>query len=144
MRYRYWSILMIFTMVLAACTDQATPSAQPTQAASLTKIRLPVGYVPNIQFAPLYVAVEKGYYRDAGLEIEIDYSFETDGTQLVGANELQFAVVSGEQVLLARAQGLPEGDLSVKFPRKIPAGEAISRFEAPRGELFYFIKSNGT
>ncbi|MBS1117037.1 MAG: NADH-ubiquinone oxidoreductase, chain 49kDa family protein, partial [candidate division NC10 bacterium] len=40
--------------------------------------------------------------------------------------------------------GLPEGDLSVKFPRKIPAGEAISRFEAPRGELFYFIKSNGT
>jgi len=32
----------------------------------------------------------------------------------------------------------------VKFPRKIPAGEAISRFEAPRGELFYFIKSNGT
>ena len=38
---------------------------------------------------------------------------------------------------------LPEGDLSVRFPRKIPAGEAISRVEAPRGELFYFIKSNG-
>lgn len=38
---------------------------------------------------------------------------------------------------------LPEGALTVRMPRKIPAGETISRIEAPRGELFYFIKSNG-
>ena len=31
----------------------------------------------------------------------------------------------------------------VCFARKIPAGETISRIEAPRGELFYYIKSNG-
>jgi NADH-quinone oxidoreductase subunit D len=39
---------------------------------------------------------------------------------------------------------LAEGDLSVRMPRKVPAGETISRVEAPRGELFYFIKSNGS
>lgn len=38
---------------------------------------------------------------------------------------------------------LPEGELVAKVPRRIPAGETISRVEAPRGELFYFIKSNG-
>lgn len=38
---------------------------------------------------------------------------------------------------------LPEGPLSVKMPRKIPAGETISRIEAPRGELLYYIKSGG-
>jgi ech hydrogenase subunit E len=38
---------------------------------------------------------------------------------------------------------LPEGPLTVRVPRKIPAGEAISRIEAPRGELFYYVKSNG-
>lgn len=38
---------------------------------------------------------------------------------------------------------LPEGELTVRMPRRIPAGEVISRVEAPRGELFYFIKSNG-
>jgi ech hydrogenase subunit E len=39
---------------------------------------------------------------------------------------------------------LPPGDLSVKMPRRIPEGETVSRVEAPRGELFYFIRSNGT
>ena len=39
---------------------------------------------------------------------------------------------------------LPSGPLTVRVPRKIPAGETISRVEAPRGELFYYIKSNGT
>ena len=38
---------------------------------------------------------------------------------------------------------LPDGELTARMPRKIPAGETISRVEAPRGELFYFIKSNG-
>lgn len=41
------------------------------------------------------------------------------------------------------ADELPEGDLQTRMPRKIKAGETISRIEAPRGELFYFIKSNG-
>ncbi|HQL38739.1 MAG TPA: nickel-dependent hydrogenase large subunit [Anaerolineaceae bacterium] len=39
---------------------------------------------------------------------------------------------------------MPETELTVRMPRRIPAGETISRVEAPRGELFYFIKSNGT
>jgi NADH-quinone oxidoreductase subunit D len=39
---------------------------------------------------------------------------------------------------------LPAGDLTVKVPRRIPEGETVSRVEAPRGELFYFMRSNGT
>ena len=39
---------------------------------------------------------------------------------------------------------LPEGDLTARMPRRIKAGETIGRVEAPRGELFYFVKSNGT
>ncbi len=39
---------------------------------------------------------------------------------------------------------LPDGELVTRVPRRIKAGETISRVEAPRGELFYFIRSNGT
>jgi NitT/TauT family transport system substrate-binding protein len=94
-----FTLLLFFT--LAACQG---PASAPGE---LRTIRLPMGFIPNIQYAPFYVAVEKGYFAEAGLAIDFDYSFETDGVKLVGANETPFALVSGEQVLLARAQDIP-------------------------------------
>jgi len=102
-----WMIFLGFiSMMLISCGSKTTEKPTPIEQ-SLTHIRLPMGYIPNVQFAPCYAAVENDFYADEGLEIEFDYSFETDGVALVAANELQFAVVSAEQVLLARAKGLP-------------------------------------
>jgi putative riboflavin transport system substrate-binding protein len=92
---------LLTLMLLAGCAPAAQTQEGPVD------VRLPVGYIPNVQFAPLYVSMDKGYYADVGLDVEIDYSFEVDGVALVGANQLQFAVASGEQVLLGREQGLP-------------------------------------
>ncbi len=95
-------ILLIIALAVAGCAGAGTNATQ-----QLTKIRLPMGYIPNVQYAPFYIAVDKGYFAEEGLELEFDYRFETDGMKLVGAGELPLAVVSGEQVPLARAQGLP-------------------------------------
>jgi NitT/TauT family transport system substrate-binding protein len=97
-------LTILSSLLFAGCSPESADS--PT-AVQVEKIRLPMGYIPNVQYAPFYVAVEKGFFRQSGLEVEFDYSYETDGVALVGANELQFSLVSGEQVLLARAQGLP-------------------------------------
>ena len=97
---RIWLLLLLLPGILVACGGQAAPD-------DLRTIRLPMGYVADPQYAPLYVAVERGYFAEEGLALEFDYSFETDGIALVGAGELPLAVASGEQILLARAQGLP-------------------------------------
>jgi NitT/TauT family transport system substrate-binding protein len=101
MMKRLTLLFVIFLSLLAAC------QAAPILSGPLQHIRLPMGYIPDVQFAPFYVAIERGYFAEAGFDVEFDYNFETDGVALVGAGETPFAVVSGEQVLLARGQGLP-------------------------------------
>ncbi|HTX92887.1 MAG TPA: ABC transporter substrate-binding protein [Anaerolineales bacterium] len=93
-------LILIVLVLLTACGGKSSTGA-------LQQVRLPLGYIPDVQFAPLYVAVEKGYFRAEGIQVNFDYSMETDITALVGANQIQFGVVSGDQVLLARAKGLP-------------------------------------
>jgi membrane-bound hydrogenase subunit alpha len=39
---------------------------------------------------------------------------------------------------------LPDGPIATKAPRKIPKGQALARYEAPRGEDVHFVRGNGT
>jgi len=39
---------------------------------------------------------------------------------------------------------LPDGPVSIPAPRRVPAGEVVSRAEAPRGEVFYYVRSDGS
>ena len=93
-------LLMLAVGLLIGC-------GSASEIQSPQKTMLAMGYVPNVQFTPFYVAVEKGYFAYEGIEIEFDYGWETDLLKLVGSNELQFAIASGDQVILAQSQGLP-------------------------------------
>jgi len=96
-----WIATAVF---LTSCGGLQTPTAAPEP----THVRLPMGFVANVQFAPWYVAVERGYFADEGIELEFDYGdYDTKGVQLVAAGWTPFAIASGDQVLRARAQGMP-------------------------------------
>jgi NitT/TauT family transport system substrate-binding protein len=106
-------LVLVVALVLAACggtaapTTENTPTDEPGDARPIT---VAFAFIPNIQFAPFYVADSKGYYADAGLDVSFDYNFETDVVQRVAAwpaSEVQFAHNSGLSVMLGRQQGLP-------------------------------------
>ena len=64
-------------------------------------------FIPNIQFAPMYVAMNGGFFESESLIVELEYLEEPTVVDLVAASEQQFGVVSGEQVILAASQGRP-------------------------------------
>ena len=100
---RIWSLLAVCGLLITACVPLSdwSPETEPQE------IIIAMGFVPNVQFAPMYVAIERGYFREEGLEIRLDYGMETDLLQRVGTNDLSFAIASGDQVILARASELP-------------------------------------
>jgi membrane-bound hydrogenase subunit alpha len=62
------------------------------------------------------------------------------GRTLVRVGELMESYSIVRQII----NNMPDGPISVKVPRKIPEGEAFSRYEAPRGEDVHYVKSNGS
>jgi len=77
---------------------------------------------------------------------ELDFNVVTDthndvyGRAVVRVLELMESYKMIRQII----KQMPEGPITVKAPRKIPAGEAVSRYEAPRGEDIHYVKGNGT
>jgi NitT/TauT family transport system substrate-binding protein len=96
------ALLLLLLPGLSGCRGAETQGTE-----EVIPINLTLGYIPNIQFAPIYVAIDKGYFRDAGFDVSLTYGNEADAVSLIGAGEQIFSIASGEQVLLARAQGLP-------------------------------------
>ncbi len=63
------------TTAAAKTTAAATTAAGATTAAApagaMTKVKLQLKWVPQAQFAGYYVAADKGYYKDMGLDVEL-------------------------------------------------------------------------
>lgn len=100
-----FSILFVMlSLLLAGCAALGQASEVNTE---LTPVRLSLGYIPDIQFAPYYVGLEKGFFAEHGIDLTTEHRQETEGARLLATGEINFAVLSGEQVLLARQQELP-------------------------------------
>lgn len=88
------------------------------------------------------VRVEAPYaaYPDFPVNVVLDSGGDLTARFVVRLKEL----FESYRLIRTILDNLPAGELTARMPRRIKAGETISRVEAPRGELFYFIKSNGT
>ena len=77
-------------------------------------------------------------------EVPWDVVTASDG-DVFGRTEVRIGEIA-ESIRIVRhcLENLPEGPIRVNAPKTAPKGEVLSRYEAPRGELVHFIRTNGT
>ena len=105
--------LVLLTALLAACgggTSTATPESggDPAPTSKTDKVSLALDWFPNSNHAGFYMALEKGYYEDEGLEVNIFVPANPeDVLKTVGAGRDDFGISYQAEVLLARGEGVP-------------------------------------
>ena len=110
---------------ISASTSGAPSSAG--SSAALTKLVVGLGYIPSVQFAPFYLAEQKGYYKDAGLAVEFQSKSDDNLIPLVGQGAIDVGIGDGTSVIPAVSQGIPVRYIATiygKFPNVVFAKAA--------------------
>jgi NitT/TauT family transport system substrate-binding protein len=126
---RFAPLPVIVALVVASCGgngDHQSPAgsgaaassgapASPTPVPSPVPLTVGLGYIPSVQFAPFYRAVQAGYYADEGLNVTFQNKIDPDLVALVGANSLDIGIADGTSVIPAVSQGIPVRYISTVY-----------------------------
>jgi NitT/TauT family transport system substrate-binding protein len=95
--FRLHRILLVFTalslFVLPAYGQRET-------------VNLAIGFIPHVQFAPLYVGIEKGFYRNENIDLKIEYGFGIDIFSLLLTGKIDLGLSDSDQLIIAGSKGL--------------------------------------
>ncbi|MEO6629346.1 MAG: ABC transporter substrate-binding protein [Aquihabitans sp.] len=92
--------------VLSGCGQSDDAKAGPDDT-PLRKVRVVLDWTPNTNHSGMYLAQANGWYEDAGLAVSFIEPGDASNLQLLAAGKADVAVSVAEEVLPARAQGLP-------------------------------------
>jgi len=123
MRTRALPLAFALTVAVAACNPTPSPSPSPsfeptasaTPPAELRQVRLLLGFRPDVQFAPFYLADQGGYFADVGLDVSIDHASGGELIRLVAEGQAEFGVADATDVMIARTSGIPVKYVSTLF-----------------------------
>ena len=79
-------------------------------------------------------------YPEVSFKVVVDDRCDVYGRTVVRLGEL----METYSILRQLVKQIPDGPVAVKPPRRIPEGEAVGRYEAPRGEDVHYVRGNGT
>src|SRR5437762_13857806 len=129
------ALCLLLVLIGAACGSASTGTGN---GASLKNVSIGLGYIPDIQFAPFYVAQSKGYYKAAGLDVTFHHGVVNDliGSMVLGKDNFVFA--SGDEELVARSKGLKVVDVATIFQKYpvsliVPANSPIQTLADLKG-----------
>jgi NitT/TauT family transport system substrate-binding protein len=114
------AVLALSVLAMAACggNDNESGSTSAGGAKALTKVKLQLQWFTQAQFAGYFAAVQQGYYRDAGLDVQI----LEGGTDIVPQTQLaqghaDYAIAWVPKALQSREQGANITDVGQVFQR---------------------------
>lgn len=119
--------LLPVLLLLAGCGGEAPAPAATTDAPALLHITLQADWYAEPEHGGFYQALVKGYYKDAGLDVEIvPLSAMTSIYAVVGGGQAEMGMGTSDNLLIARAQGVP---LKAVFPyfQHDPQGVMVHR-----------------
>lgn len=99
--------LLLVLVLGVACMPIVPVEPDSEVPATLKDVTLMLDWTPNTNHTGLYVALDKGWYEEAGLNVEIIIPGETDVHQVVGTGSADFGVSFQEGTTFARVEGGP-------------------------------------
>jgi ABC-type nitrate/sulfonate/bicarbonate transport system substrate-binding protein len=122
MTRRLRSVLAAIALVAAACGSSATSKGTP----QLRTLTLMLNWTPNNHHAGIYIAQEKGWYRDAGLDVKIIDADPNGVEPIVAQGGADIGIAQAESIIPARAQGIPIVSIATLLPHNDSALMALA------------------
>jgi len=125
-----WAVaLLAAALALAGCAGCGGSGAEPGAPKGATLV---LDFVPNAVHSGIYAAAAKGFYREAGVDLEVQPPGEsTDAPKLLGAGKVEFAILDIHDLGIAREKGIPLVGVMPIVQR--PLAAVIARGEAGIG-----------
>lgn len=100
-------IVLIAALLLLAGCSNSNDSKEKESAKNLKKVTVVLDWTPNTNHTGLYVAKEKGYFKEQGLDVDIITPGDSSADTLVASGKADFGVSYQEGITQARIQGVP-------------------------------------
>lgn len=118
--YLLFGIMFIAAIILISnCRNTNPTNSEITKPnPQLQKVSLRLAWLPNVEFAGILVAQEKGYYKDAGIDLTIQPGgVGLDPVQLVASGSENIGIAEGSQLIMARSKGIPVKAVLAQFQK---------------------------
>lgn len=112
MKLRKLSIFLLFIMlvslVFSGCSSASNNKEDKSATKELKEVNVLLDWYPNAVHSFLYAAEEQGYFKEAGLKVNLITPAGTDdGIKLVAAGKADLAISYPKQIILARGENIP-------------------------------------
>lgn len=127
-------LLVVVAVVLAGCTGTAQNSNGKAKK-ELEDMSVMLDWYPNAVHSAIYVAQEKGYFKDEGLNVKIEMPADTnDPLKLAATGKVDLALSYQTQTVISRAEGIPVVSVAtlVRHPLDVIMSKKESGIKTPK------------